>query len=144
MKVLISYVSKSGAAKTCAELLAGYFTDCQVCNLSKEKPELEDFDVIIIGSGVRMGKIYRQARDFLKEKQVVLLQKNCAYFTCNAYPDTIQESINKNFNEAIKKAAICIESFGGYKPFSSRNKDKFEGLDLESIKKYSSKIKHSV
>lgn len=64
MKTLLLYATKSGAARECAELLAKELTDCTVCDLRHAIPNPELFDTIIVGSGIRFGKIYKPAAKF--------------------------------------------------------------------------------
>ncbi len=119
MNILIGYATKSGAAKTCAELLEKEFPGCTVCDLGKEIPDINDFDIVIIGSGVRMGKIYKPVKNFIKSNITLLLSKNTAFYLCNAYPDTTKKAIEKNFPGKLVISAICIEAFGGKVPFST-------------------------
>jgi menaquinone-dependent protoporphyrinogen oxidase len=65
----------------------------------------------------------------------VLLKKQTGYFLCNAYPDTIQKTIKANFLPELIDSAICIESFGGYAPFSPPKDDPDKGIDVDRIKK---------
>ena len=133
MKILIAYSTKSGAARKCAGLLAQELSGCIISDLEKESPRPDDFDIIIIGSGVRMGKLYKPVCNFIKENQAALLQKRVAYFLCNAYPDTIQKTVSKNLTEQLITSSICIESFGGYQPYSSKKNALQSGIKKENI-----------
>lgn len=57
---------KSGASKECASILAKKLKDCEICNLKKTTPDITNFDMLIIGTGVRMEKIYKPVFHFLK------------------------------------------------------------------------------
>lgn len=117
MHTLILYATKSGASKYCADLLARQIEDCTKCDLSKTTPDIAPFDTIIIGSGVRMGKFYKPVLNFLRKNEILLMEKKIAFYLCNAYPDTLQKTIEKNIPQQLAKAAICINSFGGKPPF---------------------------
>lgn len=119
MSILIGYATKSGAAKLCAELLAKEFPGCTICNLEKETLDISNYDTIIMGSGVRMGKIYKPFKNFMKSNMSILLSKKIAFYLCNAYPDSTQKAINKCIPEKLVSNALCIESFGGKAPFSA-------------------------
>ncbi len=140
MNILIAYATKTGAAKTCAEILAKDFPNCIICNIGKNLPDIDSFDVIIIGSGVRMGKIYKPASRFIKNNLSTLLLKRSALFLCNADPDTIQKTIDKNIPETLKTAAISIESFGGKPPFTS-NADDHTWIKKDNISSFVQAIK---
>lgn len=126
MKTMIAYASKSGAAKECADLLHQKLAMSQVFDLSKENVDLGtvDVDTIIIGSGVRMGKLYKPVLKFIKKNEDFLLSKQFAFYLCNAYPDSLQKAIEKNIPLKLINAAVCINSFGGKQPFTdSGNSD---------------------
>lgn len=141
MNVLIAYATKSGAAKECSLLLQKELSGSALFNLNHEIPSLDDYDVIVIGSGVRMGKLYKPARNFIRANQAMLLKKRTVYFLCNAYPDTFQKTINTNFVPELIDSAICIESFGGYAPFSPPKENPFMGLNIEKIKEVAAQIR---
>jgi menaquinone-dependent protoporphyrinogen oxidase len=124
MKSLIVYSTKSGASRECAELLATRIKNCSIFDLSKQVPSLESFDILIMGSGVRMGKIYKPMKNFLEKNAKALLSKKTAFFLCNAYPDTFQKVIEKNIPKELVDNAVCIEAFGGIPPFTvPKNRD---------------------
>lgn len=124
MQTLILYSTKSGASRECAELLATKIMDCSICDIAKSTPDIESFDTLIVGSGVRMGKIYKPAKNFIDKNIDVLLSKNTAFYLCNSYPDTLQKAIDNNIPQKIIDGAICIKSLGGKPPFTSpKNQD---------------------
>ncbi|WP_409345379.1 flavodoxin domain-containing protein [Paenibacillus sp. MBLB4367] len=75
MAILVLYATKSGATEQCAKLLSEELPACTVCNIGLEKPDIEKFDRIILGAGVKDGKIYKPIRDFIKKNQPELLKK---------------------------------------------------------------------
>lgn len=119
MKTLIVYATKSGASRKCVELLADKLAVGSVCDLSKQEPDIARYDVVILGSGVRFGKIYRPMKDFMEHNRQKLLSKRIAFFLCNAYPNTFQRVVEKNIPKELIDRALCIESFGGTPPFTS-------------------------
>ena len=124
MRTLILYSTKSGASRECAELVATKIADCSICDIAKSIPDIESFDTVIVGSGVRIGKIYKSAKNFIDKNIDVLLSKNTAFYLCNSYPDTLQKAIDNNIPQKIIYCAICIKSLGGKPPFTSpKNQD---------------------
>ncbi len=119
MKTLIVYTTKSGASRDCAELLASKINNCFICDLSKQVPDIGSFDMVILGSGVRMGKIYKPMKNFIENNMQVLLVKKTAFFLCNAYPDTWKKTVEKNIPKDLSDRAICIEPLGGIPLFTS-------------------------
>jgi menaquinone-dependent protoporphyrinogen oxidase len=143
MAILILYATKSGATEQCAKILSEELFDSTICNIDINKPNIEEFDHIILGAGVRDGKIYKPIRDFIKKNQNELLKKSMGYFICNEKPKKTEEIIDQNFSEDLKKAAICMESFGGYKAYAAPEKDadQLKGIFAERIKAFSEKFK---
>lgn len=143
MATLVLYATKSGAAEQCAKILSEELSDCTICNIETNKPNIEEFDSIIIGAGVRDGKIYKPIRDFIKKNHPDLLNKSMGYYICNEKPKKTEEIIEQNFPDDLKKEAICIESFGGYKAASvpRDESDRLKGILIENIKAFSEKFK---
>ncbi|MBO0441945.1 flavodoxin domain-containing protein [Candidatus Enterococcus ikei] len=135
MKTLIIYGTKSGASRECAELLEKKIIDSVIINIDQEVPDLENFTHIIVGAGVRNDKMYKPIRDFLKKNQPILMTKICACFLCNSKPKTTDDVIKDSIPEEIRKHAIDIVSFGGYKPswVPVSEKNKLKGIDLEKL-----------
>jgi len=124
MRTLILFSTKSGASRECAELLATKIADCFVCDIAKHTPDIGGCDTLIVGSGVRMGKLYKPAKNFIDKNIDMLLSKNTAFYLCNSYSDTLQKVIENNIPKKLIDTAICIKSFGGKPPFTSpKNQD---------------------
>ncbi|GGF92886.1 MULTISPECIES: flavodoxin domain-containing protein [Paenibacillus] len=139
MAVLVIYATKTGAAAQCIKVLAEEIPNCATCNIQMEKPAIEDFDRIILGAGVRDGKIYKPIRDFIKKNHQELLKKRMGYFICNEKPKETEEIIERNIPADLKEAAICIESFGGYKAHAAPKEgtDQLKGIFVDRIKAFS-------
>ena len=134
MKTLIVYATKSGASREYAEFISNQLKECSLCDLSKEVPVIESFEVVILGSGVRMGKIYKPMKNFLEKNLKALLTKKTAFYLCNSYPDTFQKAVEKNIPKTLADNAICIESLGGIPPFTApKNKD---WLSLDKVSRF--------
>jgi menaquinone-dependent protoporphyrinogen oxidase len=139
MAVLVLYATKTGATEQCVKILAEEISNCTICNIEMEKPNIKDFDRIILGAGVRDGKIYKPIRDFIKKNHTELLEKRVGYFICNEKPKETEEIIERNIPADLKEAAICMESFGGYKAYAApkEGSDKLKGIFLDKIKAFS-------
>lgn len=138
MNAIVLYVTKSGATSECANLLAEKLR-CPAYDLAKSTPDISGFDTIIIGAGIRMGKVYKPACSFIQNNLSLLLNKKTALYFCNAYPETFQKSVEKSIPAELAESAVCIKSFGGKPPFNSApisawlNENNFQ-LFLESIR----------
>lgn len=119
MKNVIIYSTKAGATKECAELLTKRLC-CPAYNITEinSKTDFSAYNTIILGTGVRMGKIYKPAKTFIRKNIHLLLEKRTAIFFCNAYPDTFEKAVAHNLPNELLKHAICVKSFGGKPPFT--------------------------
>ncbi|MFD0589375.1 flavodoxin domain-containing protein [Paenibacillus sp. GCM10027627] len=142
MGVLLLYATKTGATAQCIKVLAEEISQCTICNLEVEKAAIEEFDHIILGAGVRDGKIYKPIRDFIKKNHNELLNKRVGYFICNEKPKETEQIIERNIPADLKEAAICIESFGGYKAYAApkEGSDQLKGIFVDRIKAFSEKF----
>jgi menaquinone-dependent protoporphyrinogen oxidase len=71
-KTLVAYFTKGGAseeyAKVIAETLTANGLAVEIQNLAQDIPDVAAFDTVILGTGVRMFRIYRRWRKVLKQK----------------------------------------------------------------------------
>lgn len=133
MKTIILYATKSGAARECACRLAQKM-ECSAYDLKEHIPNLENFDIIIIGTGIRMGKAYKPFSKFIKQNLSLLLSKKTAIYFCNAYPDTFMKAVEKNLPSELIEHSGCIKSFGGKAPFTaSESMDWFRAEEAEDL-----------
>ena len=120
MKTVILYSSKAGATRQCAELLETRIEDSRCCDIKDTRNPriiIQDAELVIMGSGVHAGRMYKPFRRFVKDNLDFLLMKRVAVFSSNALPETIDEIVSKNIPATLAAHAICIESFGGKRPF---------------------------
>ncbi len=121
MKTIIIYATKSGASRECAAILAEKIQECEIYDITKDSPNINQADVIILGSGVRMGHMYRSIRRYMKQNLEILSAKRIAIYLCNAYPDNMAKVIHSDIPQELFHRASYIESFGGILPFTTPN-----------------------
>lgn len=142
-KTLIVYVTKSGVTEENAKIISDILTkeynfEVDLINLKiSPKPELSQYENIIIGSGVRMGMWYGKAKKFLKNK---FENKNVAIFLSSGaagVPETYGEAIMKYINNKLAKfphlKPVATEAFGGR--YSGRFGDE-DYTDPEKVKEW--------
>jgi menaquinone-dependent protoporphyrinogen oxidase len=89
-KVLIVYGTRTGATANTAEIIADTLQkeglSVKVVDAKKEKvKDITEFDLVIVGSGVQIGKWTGESDDFLKKHQKELASKKLALFvSCGA------------------------------------------------------------
>ncbi len=71
---LVAYYTKSGAseeyAQVIAKTLSSHDLSVETCNLSHDVPDTSNYDIIILGTGVRMSMVYRRWKKILKQKAI--------------------------------------------------------------------------
>lgn len=117
MSTLIVYASKSGTAKECAGVLSQRIEDCQAYEASSA-PAPDGWDTIVVGSGVRMGKVYKPLLKYLAKHDEALKAKRVAIYLCNGDVKTFTPSLEKNIPASLREHAIAAVCLGGRPPFS--------------------------
>ena len=70
--ILVGFFTKGGATEKYAEIIAKTLITnefvVETCNLANNIPDVSSYDIIILGTGVRMFRVYRRWRKVLKQK----------------------------------------------------------------------------
>jgi menaquinone-dependent protoporphyrinogen IX oxidase len=122
-KTLVAYVTKGGATGEAAELIAEtlrekFSLEVDVVDLKKQKhPDIAPYDNVVVGGGVRGGKVYDEAVAFVKQD---FGGKRVAVFTCSGTagdPSKEQEATEKYVIEGLLAGSnvtpVLIGVFGG-------------------------------
>lgn len=113
MKTVICYASKTGTTMECAKTLKNMIPGAVLCDIEKEKISLSEYDCIVIGGSIRMGRLHKAARKFIHENTEILKQKSYAFFICNAFLEQTEAFLIQNIGKEILEHALCATSFGG-------------------------------
>jgi len=167
MKIGILYGTKYGTTEKVAELISKSIEnhnkdndeseDIELINL-KEKDDINlDFDVLIIGSSVYMGKIRKEVKNFLKKYKDSLIEKQFALFICGANEIDGIKQVNKVFPSEIVNHSIATGFLGGDLNLDKMNflerkiaqaiikaEDKEFKIDDTAIEEFVEKIKLSI
>ncbi|MGZ7136492.1 MAG: flavodoxin domain-containing protein [Methanobacterium sp.] len=111
MKALVVYGTRYGTATGIAEEISGVLEDEGVEVDLKDARKLKDYDIspydlVIVGSGIKIGKWTKGALKFLKDNKTTLKDKKVALFvTCGAAndPETRDEGQKKYLDEVVEK-----------------------------------------
>ncbi len=135
-KALIVYGTRYGATANTAEVIADTLRqedyEVRIVDAKKEKVQsISEFDLIIVGSGIQMGKWTGEPEDFLKKHQKELTTKKLALFvSCGgANPLSEGEQKKKELDDAKRKyledksiefkvTPIALGFFGGCYDFN--------------------------
>lgn len=116
MKILIVYASAHGCTKKCAEALADRLSDHLITTLESTSAnfDISDFDAVIIGSPIRLGRINKKIGAFCRKQHDRLLQKKLGLFICCMNPkDQAESYLASQFPETLRQHATAIGYFGG-------------------------------
>ncbi len=157
MSILIAYASKTGTTAECAAKLKEKLKDAVLVDLSKHNPKIDDYDKIVVGASVRMGKLNNKAVKFLKRNSTGLQYKKPALFICCCNSDELDSYIEKSLPEDIIANISFHESFGGEMDLSRQkgiekfivksimknpetSKDLKNGVNEDAIEKFAHRI----
>ncbi len=110
MRTLIVFGTRYGATAGTSEEIAKALReegfDVRVANAKKEKiKEISEYELVVVGSGMRMGKWTGEAEDFLKKFQKEFEKKKLAIFASTM--KTVSEREGKTEDVAnMRKAAL--------------------------------------
>ncbi|HUS99060.1 MAG TPA: flavodoxin domain-containing protein [Candidatus Thermoplasmatota archaeon] len=121
-KTLVAYFTKGGASEECAKIIAETLTEnrlvVDICNLAQDIPEVAAFDTVVLGTGVRMFRVYRPWKKVLKQK--ALSDKHLFMFlssgTAIEEPDKAVEKFLHPLVEKYNLKPTSLVSFPGKIP----------------------------
>lgn len=127
MKLLIAYSSRNGVARRCAEMLASFLPhtiEYNVVDIDKSTPDLSLYDCAVIGGSIRMAKLSRALRVFLRKNKDTLSNMDSALYICCGFSHLYEE-----YRDIVapRKAhfSLGVHHFGGeLKPDRLRGFDK--------------------
>jgi len=146
--ILVAYFTKSGAseeyAKVISESLSSHGLSVEMYNLSKEIPNIKDYDTLILGTGVRMSMVYGRWKKLLKQKEIKS-KKLFLFLSSGMAAEEPKKAVEKFLNPLVEKYNLKPEllvSFPGKIPekwakYDDSPKDK---MDLDLAKKWAEKI----
>ena len=121
MSTLIAYASKHGCTERCAEKLAlGLGEKVELYNLKSGKPlDISQYDKVIIGSSVYVGKVNKEATEFCTNNLEELGNKKVGLFICGSQEgEGLKQELSAAFPQELQSKAVVIECFGGEFTFS--------------------------
>lgn len=118
MKILVVYYSKSGTARVCSELLKKELSNHEVMLCGPDRygeitGSFDEYDAVILGSSVRMGKMGKPFKKFVSLNAERLAAIPHAVFVVSADSELFLEYAQKNIPSAVLDSAIDVCYFGG-------------------------------
>ena len=86
MNILIIYSSHGGVTKRCVDILKGHLEEHNTVELinarEEEMPSPENYDVVVVGSSIRLGSMERKIKKYVRAHKEKLLDMPFAVFFC--------------------------------------------------------------
>lgn len=106
-KALIVYGTRYGATEMTVNEIVDVFRDegldVGVVNLKEDKvKDISDYELVVVGSGIKMGRWTKGPKKFLKKFQKELANKKVAFFVCCGAKYPLDEKADKE--KEIEKA----------------------------------------
>ena len=134
--VLIAFGTRFGSTEEISgkfrEIMTNSGLDTTIINLKSDKwPLLDQFDAVIVASGIRMGRWTKEAKNFLKKNVKLLKEKPfLAVFVSSgeaSYPEKYQEAKDKYVTKILTDLGFDLnevmhEAFGGLFDLSKTTK----------------------
>lgn len=138
MKVLIIYSTKGGVSRQCAEMLADKLyssMEVSLYDIKNDPPSPEGFDVAVIGGSIRMGRLNKKLKSYIRDNADLLSHMNTAIYLCCGFTESFDDYVTIQIPKSVT-ASLGIHCFGGeLKP------EKLRGLDKLIVKMVRSSLK---
>ena len=126
MKILIVYATKNGVSKKACEMLEEKlrsFSEVDLFDINDTPPSPASYDVAIVGGSIRMARLNKGLKKYIKANAQILSHMPSAAFICcgltNDFDDYVVTEIPKNI-----RFSLGVECFGG-----ELKTDKVHGMD---------------
>lgn len=135
MKVLVAFESKGNTTRDYALAIAGVLRkngiETDVINVAKMMPDISKYGTVIVGMGMRMGRLYKNALKFLeldmKDKKVALF-----FSTLQTKKDVMNRYVGKIMKANPKLSVFSVGIFGGrFKILFKKVDDRFDAKSAE-------------
>ncbi len=120
-----------GTTRECATLLADELKNhsVEIFEIGKNEPDIGDFDVVVVGFPIMMGRALKNAKNYIKANKDALKNAKTAYFICCGFVDCFEEYAEKCILAELREVAIDISCLGG-----SLDPTRFRGLNKFVVK----------
>lgn len=122
MKTAIVYATKYGCTKKCAEILKSYLAgEVDILSAKTDKINLSQYDVVLVGGSIYMGKIRKEITQFCKHNLKQLLCKKIGLFACCYTPNGTEGFFETLYPIELLNHASYVTSIGGKMDYEKMN-----------------------
>jgi len=147
-RTLIAFATKGGVTEESANVIADILRtkhgfEVDLVNLKKNpSPDLTQYKNIFIGSGIRMGRWYKQALKLLDNnfegRNVVIFLSSCSA----GNPEKYGEAVSKYINEVLAKYPhvnpVAADAFGGRMKMLGKTVE--DNCDIEKVRAWAERV----
>ena len=153
-RVLVAHASKYGSVEEVARFIGAVLRDegsaCDVV-AAREARELGGYDLVVLGTGLYMGRLHREARRFLRRDHDELAHVPFAVFAMgplSADPEE-KEKVRPQLEHALERhpelAPVATEIFGGViapdrMPFPFNRMPAGDHRDWDEIRRFAASL----
>lgn len=113
MNTIIIYASKTGTTEKCAKQINIQLKNSKMVNILNLNEDINSYDLIVIGTPIRMGMIDKNIKKFLVNNIETLKSKKVAYFICCGFNENHKTYYEQNIPKELLDNAIIYDTFGG-------------------------------
>lgn len=120
---MIAYSTKHGSTEKCAILLSQKLNGkVDLYNLKDKKAiDLSQYDKVIIGGSIHIGKIKKEVSEFCSKNINLLKEKKIGLFVCGMFTERADAELNGSFPQELLSNAAAKDFFGGEFIFKKMN-----------------------
>ncbi|OHW63510.1 flavodoxin [Andreesenia angusta] len=122
MKTGIFYTSEHGTAeKAATELKKKIGGEVDLIDLKRERGYVENYDNIILGSGIYAGKVSKELKSFIEKNLEEIMKRNHGVYICSREEgDNSKKYFTANFRFDLLQTSFCTAHLG-------------HGIDLQKL-----------
>ncbi len=128
MKVLIIYATRGGVSRECAQMLRDKLEssfEVTLCDIEDGAPLPDGFDIAVLGGSIRMGKLNKKLKHYIKDNIHTLNNMQTAVFLCCGFTENFDDYVSFQVPKTLVPS-LGIHCFGGeLKPNKLKGMDKF-------------------
>ena len=109
--------------------------EVELFEIGKREPALSDFDVVVVGFPIMMGKAEKRARKYIKKHEGELESVKTAYYICCGFVDCFDDYAEKTVPPSLRESAIDVTCLGG-----SLDPRRFTGINKLIVRSVRSEI----
>lgn len=140
MRTAIVFATKTGATEVYAQRLQQELQECDLFDINEQAPNIQGYDRVILGCGLRIGKAYKQMRKFMQKNVGILAEKPLWIYFCGIDEEGFPKVPEANIPEELQQAARDIVLLKGRQPFDKASEVE-SWFDEEGFQRFCQQIR---